>query len=187
MNVILTGLRGTGKSSIGQTLARRLGLSFLDTDTAIESLAGHRVSEIVAQHGWEHFRALERQVIQRVATLDRQVVAAGGGTLMDPENARLLKAQGLVILLVCALPVLQRRIALSTNRPSLTGQGSAAVELAEVWEARRAHYYAAADMVYDVSGETTDPAKDVQRKAAAIEALLRHTPRFREAYQASEP
>ena len=89
MNVILTGLRGTGKSSVGKVLAQRLGFTFVDTDTRIEELAGCRIATIVAQHGWEHFRALERQVVTGVAATDRHVVAAGGGTLIDEENARL--------------------------------------------------------------------------------------------------
>ena len=79
MNVILTGLRGTGKSSVGKVLAQRLNFAFVDTDTRIEELAGCRIAAIVAQHGWEHFRALERQVVTQVAATDRHVVAAGGG------------------------------------------------------------------------------------------------------------
>src|SRR5262249_18000874 len=89
VNVILTGLRGTGKSSVGKVLAQRLQFAFVDTDTRIEELAGCRIAAIVAQHGWEHFRALERQVVTQVAATDRHVVAAGGGTLIDVENARL--------------------------------------------------------------------------------------------------
>ena len=181
MNVILTGLRGTGKSSVGKVLARRLGFTCVDTDTRIAELAGCRIADIVAQHGWEHFRALERQVVTRVAAADRQVVAAGGGTLIDEENARLLKTRGVVILLLCELPILQRRIALGSERPSLTGQGSAEAELAQVWEARRTRYHAVADITYDVSAESADMTEDLERKAADLEALLHQCPRFRTA------
>jgi shikimate kinase len=159
-------------------LARRLGFTFVDTDTLIEELAGSHIAAIVAQHGWEHFRALERQVVTRVAATDRHVVAAGGGTLIDEENARLLKRCGVVVLLVCALPILQRRIALESNRPSLTGQGSADVELAQVWEARRVRYHAVADVMYDVSVESVNVAEDLARKAADLEALLHQSPGF---------
>jgi shikimate kinase len=179
VNVILTGLRGTGKSSVGKVLAQRLGFTFVDTDTLIEAFAGGRIAEIVAQHGWEHFRALERQAVTCVAATDRHVVAAGGGTLIDEENARLLKTHGVVVLLVCALPILQRRIALGSHRPSLTGQGSAEVELAQVWEARRTRYHAVADVMYDVAAESANMVEDLERKVADIEALLRQSPRFR--------
>ncbi len=178
MNVILTGLRGTGKSSVGRVLAQRLNFAFVDTDTRLEELAGCRIAAIVAQHGWEHFRALEHQVVTQVAATDRHVVAAGGGTLIDAENTRLLKTHGVVVLLVCELSILQRRLALGSNRPSLTGQGSAAVELAQVWEARRERYQAVADVTYDVSAESTNVMEDLERKAADIEALLHQTPVF---------
>jgi len=177
VNVILTGLRGTGKSSVGTVLAQRLKFAFVDTDTRIEELAGCRIAAIVAQHGWEYFRALERQVVTQDAATDRHVVAAGGGTLIEAENARLLKARGVVVLLLCDLSILQRRLALGSNRPSLTGQGSAAVELAQVWEARRERYHAVADVTYDVSTESANVVEDLERKAADIEALLRQARR----------
>jgi shikimate kinase len=110
--------------------------------------------------------------------MDRHVVAAGGGTLIDTENARLLKARGVVVLLLCELSILQRRLALGSNRPSLTGQGSAAVELAQVWEARRARYHAVADVTYDVSAESGNVMEDLERKATDIAALLHQTPYF---------
>jgi shikimate kinase len=175
VNVILTGLRGTGKSSVGKVLAQRLHFAFVDTDTRIEEIAGGRIAAIVAQHGWENFRTLERQVVTQVAAMDRHVVAAGGGTLIDVENARLLKAHGVVVLLVCDLSVLQCRLALGSNRPSLTGQGSAAVELVQVWEARRERYHSVADVTYDVSAESGNVMEDLERKAAGIEALLHQT------------
>ena len=178
MNVILTGLRGTGKSSVGRVLAQQLNFAFVDTDTRIEELAGCRIAAVVAQHGWEHFRSLERQVVTQVASMDRYVVAAGGGTLIDAENTRLLKVRGVVVLLICDLSILQRRLALGSNRPSLTGQGSAAVELAQVWEARRERYHSVADVTYDVSAESGNVMEDLQRKAADIVALLHQTPYF---------
>jgi shikimate kinase len=178
VNVILAGLRGTGKSSVGAVLAQRLNFAFVDTDTRIEEIAGCRIAAIVAQHGWVHFRALERQVVTQVAAMDRHVVAAGGGTLIDAENARLLKAHGVVVLLLCDLSILQRRLAFGSNRPSLTGQGSAAVELVEVWEARRERYHRVADVTYDMSAESGNIVEDLGRKAAEIEALLYQTPRF---------
>lgn len=176
MHVVLTGMRGTGKSSIGALLADRLGYAFVDTDVAIEALAGCRIADIVAQHGWDHFRALERQVVARIAAADRQVIAAGGGTLIDEENASRLKTQSVVVLLVCDLPKLQRRIAGARNRPSLTGRASAVAELEAVWQTRRTRYYAVADLTYDVSTESDDAEQDWHCKATAILALLQqHT------------
>ena len=101
--------------------------------------------------------------------------------LVDEENARRLTTCGVVILLLCELPILQRRIALGSNRPSLTDQGSAETELTQVWEARRARYHAVADVTYDVSAESADMTEDLERKAADIAMLLHQSPRFRPA------
>ena len=172
MNVILTGMRGTGKSSIGSALAAHLAFRFVDTDEVIETLAGQRIADIVAQHGWAHFRALEREAVIQCAAADRQVIAVGGGTLMDDVNAEYLKARGVVVLLLCEVSILQRRISGEHNRPSLTGHGSAVAELANVWESRRERYYAVADLTIDVSEETPDYRQDTSRKAMQVIALL---------------
>lgn len=181
MNVILTGLRGTGKSQIGPVLAKRLAYRFVDTDETIEAMAGQRIAEIVEQHGWPHFRELERQAVLQCAGHDRQVIAVGGGTLMDETNTEQLKAQGVVVLLLCDLSILQSRIGGEGNRPSLTGQGSAVTELANVWETRRARYHAVADFTFDVSEETDNIEQDIAQKAAGVEALLRQHSAFIEA------
>lgn len=172
MNIILTGLRGTGKSSIGALLARRLNFTFIDTDAALEVRAKCRIADLVARQGWSYFRTLERQIVAQIAAADCQVVATGGGTLIDEENAQILKARGVVVLLVCDLPILQRRISRGSNRPSLTGRGSAVAELAQVWETRQARYFAVADLTYDVSVESTQPERDLQRKTADLHLQL---------------
>jgi shikimate kinase len=72
VNVILTGMRGTGKTSIGRILAPLLGFTFVDTDLMIEACAGQPIADIVVCHGWPHFRTLERRVVTRVANGDQQ-------------------------------------------------------------------------------------------------------------------
>lgn len=180
VNVILTGMRGTGKSSIGRALASQLNYRFLDTDSVVETLASARISDIVATHGWAYFRSLERQAVVQYAATVRQVIAAGGGTLIDAQNVASLKAHGVVVLLVCDIPVLQLRIDPEGTRPSLTGQGSAVEELAKVWQDRRETYQAVADLTYDVSEQSTDLQQDVQRKAIAIRECLRKFPAFQQ-------
>ena len=178
MNVVLTGLRGSGKSTLGRVLAGLLGYGFRDTDRDIVRRAGMSINDIVAQHGWDHFRALERQVVANAARLRKHVIAVGGGALIDADNARVVKEHSIVVLLVCDLAVLAARIARHSHRPSLTGQGAAEVEIAQVWEERRARYHAVADLTYDVSAQSGNEADDLHRKAAAIHRLLLQTERF---------
>lgn len=178
MNVVLTGLRGTGKSTLGRVLARLLGYGFRDTDKDIVRRAGMPINDLVAQHGWDHFRALERQVVADAARLHQRVIAVGGGALIDADNARAVKAHGTVVLLVCDLAVLAARIARHSHRPSLTGQGPAEAEIAQVWAERRERYHAVADLTYDVSAQSGNEADDLRRKAAAIHRLLQQTGRF---------
>ena len=178
MNVVLTGLRGSGKSTLGRVLARLMGYRFRDTDRDIVRRAGMSINDIVAQSGWDHFRALERQVVSEAAQLRDHVIAVGGGALVDEENARVVKENAVVVLLVCDLPVLAARIARHSHRPSLTGQASAEAEIAQVWEQRRDRYHAVADLTYDVSAQSGNEANDLRHKAAAIHSLLLQTGRF---------
>ncbi|MDE0204837.1 MAG: shikimate kinase [Candidatus Tectomicrobia bacterium] len=178
MNVVLTGLRGTGKSTLGRVLARLMGYRFRDTDRDIVRRAGMSINEIVAKHGWDHFRAVEREVVGEAAALRDYVIAAGGGALLDQESARVVKESAVVVLLVCDLPVLAARIARHSHRPSLTGQASAEAEIAQVWEQRRDHYHAVADVTYDVSAQSGNEANDLRYKAADIHRLLLRTGRF---------
>lgn len=178
MNVVLTGLRGTGKSTLGRVLSRLMGYGFHDTDRDLVRRAGMSINDLVAQHGWDHFRALERRVVANAARLRRHVIAAGGGALIDTDNARILKEGSVVVLLVCDLAVLAARIARHSHRPSLTGQGPAQAEMAQVWAERRERYHAVADLTYDVSAQSGNEADDLRRKAEAIHCLLLQTDRF---------
>jgi shikimate kinase len=149
-----------------------MGYRFRDTDRDIVRRAGMSINEMVAQSGWDHFRAVERQVVSEAAQLGNQVIAVGGGALIDDENARVVKESAVVVLLVCDLPVLAARIARHSHRPSLTGQASAEAEIAQVWEQRRERYHAVADLTYDVSAQSGNEANDLHFKAAAIHRLL---------------
>ncbi len=121
-NVILTGFMATGKTTIGRTLASRLGWRFLDTDEEIERRAGASVSEIFARHGEGHFRDLERQLCRELVSQRGAVVATGGGMPLDPENRKLLNSAGIVVCLRCSADEILTRVCRNDKRPMIEGE-----------------------------------------------------------------
>jgi shikimate kinase len=118
--LLLTGMMGAGKTTVGRLLARRLGWDFLDTDTCIEERLGLRVSEIFARQGEASFRAAERAVLADLPERSA-VIALGGGALIADENRALARAKGTVVWLTADPGTLGERIAPDGDRPLLAG------------------------------------------------------------------
>lgn len=152
--VILTGFMATGKTEVGRQLAARLGAAFVDTDALVESATGRTVRDIFAQDGEPHFRALEREAVERACRMDGVVVATGGGTLLDPENRRRLAAAGPVVCLTASPEELLRRLGGGADRPLLAG-GDRLVRIRELL-ASRAEAYAGAAHIIDTTGLRVD-------------------------------
>ncbi len=110
-SIVLTGMMGVGKSSIGRRLAARLGVPFVDADTEIEKAAGMSIPDIFARHGEADFRNGEARVIARLLDSGPQVLASGGGAVMNADTRAAIKAKGVSIWLKAELDVLMRRIA----------------------------------------------------------------------------
>jgi shikimate kinase len=120
-SIVLVGMMGAGKSSIGRRLAARLNLPFVDADSEIEKAASMTIPEIFAAHGEAYFRAGEARVIARLLEGGPQVLATGGGAFMIPESRAAIRAKGISIWLSAALDILLRRIKRRAERPMLTG------------------------------------------------------------------
>jgi shikimate kinase/3-dehydroquinate synthase len=116
-NVALIGFMGSGKSTVGVELARRLGVRFVETDTLIEEASNKSVSRIFAEEGERAFRRRERSAIQTVTLETDQVISCGGGVTIDPRNLRLLRMSCRVVLLKADPEVLYERIKKSDSRP----------------------------------------------------------------------
>ena len=116
-SVVLVGMMGAGKSSIGRRLAARLGLSFVDADSEIESAAGMTIAEIFAEHGEPYFRAGEARVIARLLDNGPQVLATGGGAIMDQRTRDLIHIKGISVWLKADLDVLMKRTKRRGDRP----------------------------------------------------------------------
>ena len=118
-SVVLVGMMGAGKTSIGRRLATALGLSFVDADAEIESAANKTIPELFAEHGEAYFRSGERRVIARLLGEGPQVLATGGGAFMDAETRAAIAAGGLSVWLRAEFPVLMERVRRKSHRPLL--------------------------------------------------------------------
>jgi shikimate kinase len=116
-SIVLVGMMGAGKSSIGRRLASRLGIPFIDADAEIESAAGMTIPEIFEKHGEPYFRAGEARVIARLLDNGPQVLATGGGAVMDPQTRALIVQKGISIWLKADIDVLLKRTKRRNDRP----------------------------------------------------------------------
>jgi shikimate kinase len=144
-SIVLIGMMGVGKSSIGRRLGARLSISFIDADAEIEKAAGMSIADIFARHGEAAFRNGESRVIARLLDSGPQVLATGGGAVMNPETRALIKEKGVSVWLSAELDLLMRRISKrKTERPMLRTADPAAT-LRELL-AEREPIYAQADL-----------------------------------------
>jgi shikimate kinase len=126
-SVVLVGMMGAGKSSIGRRIAARLGIPFVDADEEIEvAHAGMKIHEIFAEHGEPYFRAGEARVIARLLKGGPQVLATGGGAFMNPQTRAAIGASGISIWLKADFEVLMKRIRRRHDRPLLRTEDPAA-------------------------------------------------------------
>lgn len=121
-NVVIIGFMGTGKTAVGKRLARLLGWKFVDTDAEIEQLTGKSIPRIFAEDGEVRFRSEENLLCRRLAALSGQVIATGGGMVLNRDNIELLRQNGILIKLWAEPEVIIERVkAKQKRRPLLKG------------------------------------------------------------------
>ena len=163
MKIILIGYRCTGKTAVGKKIAEQLGIPFYDTDELIQSHTNKTVKKIVEKEGWDAFRAVERQVITKLSVLTEGVIAAGGGAIMDAENRKALKQNGMCIWLTADVRTIVERMrndrASIVQRPPLSNDG-VEQETAQILENREPVYGEMADCIVDTSGKGIEVVVD---------------------------
>jgi shikimate dehydrogenase len=137
-NIYLYGPPGSGKSTFARKLARRKNMPLVDLDLEIERSRGRKITEIFAAEGEDAFREAEKAELRRAASGRGQIVALGGGALLDPESRRLAEETGRVVFIECPEEELKRRVSLSAERPLLAA--NAAAKLEKLLARRREHY-----------------------------------------------
>ena len=159
MKIILIGLRGAGKSTVGEILAARLGLSFLDTDVLVERVCGKTVAEIFREQGEFAFREFETTALRGIGKRrEDSVVATGGGIVLRPENQVLLPKMGKVVYLFAKPELVRERFArdpAAQKRPSLEGK-PLEEEIEFLFLTRDPIYRDIADLVLPVKGKTPE-------------------------------
>jgi len=151
MKKFLTGIMGSGKSTVGEELAQQLGWTFIDADNVIEVQAGKTISEIFHDEGEAYFRSVEKEIIRKLLSTDDAVIALGGGALEDAETRKKVSETGQVIWLQVNPETAANRVVRSTNRPLLAeanDQESVTGMLQSILAERRKNY-ATADLIID--------------------------------------
>jgi shikimate kinase len=139
-SIVLVGMPGSGKSSVGRRLAQRIGLNFVDADSKIEEAAnGMSITDIFAKHGEPEFRALETRVIARLLESGQSVIATGGGAFMSADTRNRVREQGVSVWLSAEIALLLERVKRKSNRPLLRGDDPEGV-LRKLLSQREADY-----------------------------------------------
>lgn len=184
-SLVLVGLMGAGKSSIGKKLAGRLGFGFVDADSEIEKAAGSSIADIFAEHGEAAFREGEKRVIARLLDQPEIVLATGGGAYMNAETRAKIRQNGISIWINADLDVLVRRCMRRSHRPLLQN-GDMRGTLARLMEQRYPVYAEAEYSVRSTDGPQDGVIEDIlavlpeayraraeEREAAGREAAAR--------------
>lgn len=148
-NIILIGMRGSGKTTVGKLLAKKLRLYFIETDELVVKKANLTIPEIVKKFGWERFRQLEHEAVKDSVNSGRTIVSTGGGVVVNSKNIDLLKKNGILFWLRCNVPTLVERVENNSSRPPLTNKKTLEEEVKEILRQRENQYEKAADEIID--------------------------------------
>jgi shikimate kinase len=166
VNVYLSGLIGSGKTTLGRRLAARLGRPFLDLDRELDGDLGRSFHELVREQGWLAFREREYEIVKRFAAVKNTVCALGGGTIRYAWNRDALRGTGVTVFLEAELGTLAARVR-AADRPRVNPGISLEEDLAAIWVAA-APLYRAADLTY-----RTDTGRSVDEEVEDLVARLR--------------
>lgn len=160
MNIVLIGIGGSGKSTIGKLLAEKLGKKFMDMDNMVEEKLNISITQIVKTMGWEKFRNFESQLVDDLCKLNNVVVSSGGGVVIRDENIPKLKMNGILIWLKARIDTLVNRIGDGKNRPILTNPIRIKEDLERIYAERETLYNKASN--FSISTDNKTPQQVVE-------------------------
>ena len=156
MNIVLIGMRGSGKSTVAKLLAKKLAKHFYDMDSLLVKKVGMALPEFVNKYDWELFRDKESEIADEISSMADAVIATGGGVILRQKNVDALKKNGTFVFLKTSVEQMLKRIGNAKNRPSLTSKKSLKEEIEQVWKERKSLYEQAADVTIDTDNKTLD-------------------------------
>ena len=165
MNIVLCGMMGVGKTSVGVRIAELTGRMWYDTDVVITDRHG-RISDIFEYYGEPHFRALETEIVRELSGKDKLVISTGGGLVLKPENSELLRQNGRIFFMRATFETLLKRVRADETRPLLKNTGKTAEALGRLLAERTPIYEHVADYIVDTDGKSVDEvAREIVRLA----------------------
>lgn len=168
MNIVLCGMMGVGKSSVGIRVAELKRRKWVDTDLLIEKRYG-RISDLFEYYGEGHFRTLETELVRELAKETELVISTGGGLVLKPENGEMLKENGKIFFLRASFDELLLRVRADETRPLLKDTGKTAERLGQLLAERTPVYEHVADFIVDTDGKPVeDVAQEIVRLAEGM-------------------
>ncbi len=169
MNVVLIGFMGSGKSSVGRIIAKKLGKRFIDMDDVIEDKASMSINDIFAKFGEEHFRDIESEVALMLAEDNNLVISCGGGVILREKNMRALKKNGMVFYLKASPESIYRRVKDDNSRPLLKVKDPLA-QIKQLLSVRELLYNQWADIVIDTDSKSLEEvAEEIMKQINKID------------------
>jgi shikimate kinase len=159
-NIVLTGFMGTGKTAVGQALAKRLNRQLIEVDSKIEQMAGKSISDIFKDSGEIYFRELEIGAIKQAAAGKKQVIACGGGVVLNTINIDRLRETGVIINLVASPQIILKRTSGNAGSRPLLNIQQPAERIRELLKFRKPFYDRAADLIINTSKLNIDAVAD---------------------------
>ena len=164
-NIILIGFMGVGKTEVGKLLAKKLKMTYIDTDSIIEKEQGMEINDIFKEKGEESFRDMETELLDKLADLKDHVISTGGGIVLRPGNVIKLKSMGPLVLLTSDHETVYKRVNGSGARPLLNVEDPKA-KIKEIMEFRMPIYRGIADLEVDTSRLSPEEASNKIAKFA---------------------
>jgi shikimate kinase len=170
MNIVLIGMRGSGKTTVGKILAQKLGRELVEMDELIARKTGFSIPEIVEKYGWEKFRDIEEEITSEVARRDNIINASGGGVITRERNIAKLKKSGVLVWLQADVDTLVSRTEEDKGRPPLVEGRTRRDDMEITLKERKPLYQKAADLTIDTENKTPEEVSEAIINLIAIHA-----------------